>query len=78
MVQEGRGLFGEMCVRENLMLGGYTLGGAASEAEERLETVFGLFPRLQERLDQIAASLSGGEQQMLADRSGAHGEAASS
>jgi branched-chain amino acid transport system ATP-binding protein len=66
MVQEGRGLFGQMSVHENLVLGGYTLGGSASEAEERLATVFGLFPRLRERVHQIASSLSGGEQQMLA------------
>jgi branched-chain amino acid transport system ATP-binding protein len=66
MVQEGRGLFANMSVRENLVLGGYTLGGAADEAERRLAEVFTLFPRLKERIDQIAGSLSGGEQQMLA------------
>jgi branched-chain amino acid transport system ATP-binding protein len=66
MVQEGRGLFGQMTVLENLILGGYTLGGSARDTEERMETVFGLFPRLRERTGQIASSLSGGEQQMLA------------
>jgi branched-chain amino acid transport system ATP-binding protein len=66
MVQEGRGLFGQMSVQENLILGGYTLGGSGREAEERLGTVFELFPRLRERIDQVASSLSGGEQQMLA------------
>jgi branched-chain amino acid transport system ATP-binding protein len=66
MVQEGRGLFAQMSIRENLMLGAYTLGSAAEEAERRLAEVFKLFPRLQERIDQIAGSLSGGEQQMLA------------
>jgi branched-chain amino acid transport system ATP-binding protein len=66
MVQEGRGLFPNMSVRENLTLGAYTLGGANDIAEQRLGEVFTLFPRLKERIDQIAGSLSGGEQQMLA------------
>jgi branched-chain amino acid transport system ATP-binding protein len=66
MVQEGRGLFPNMSVRENLTLGAYTLGGANDVAEQRLGEVFTLFPRLKERIDQIAGSLSGGEQQMLA------------
>jgi branched-chain amino acid transport system ATP-binding protein len=66
MVQEGRGLFAGMSVRENLILGGYTLGSDSAETEKRLANVFTLFPRLKERIDQIAGSLSGGEQQMLA------------
>jgi branched-chain amino acid transport system ATP-binding protein len=66
MVQEGRGLFGEMTVQENLLLGAYGLGGAKDGGERRFEQVFRLFPRLRERAAQIAASLSGGEQQMLA------------
>jgi len=66
MVQEGRGLFAQMSVRENLILGAYTVGNAAAEIERRLAEVFTLFPRLKERIDQIAGSLSGGEQQMLA------------
>jgi branched-chain amino acid transport system ATP-binding protein len=66
MVQEGRGLFGEMTVRENLLLGAYKLGGATAELKSRLNDVFALFPRLRERTGQIAASMSGGEQQMLA------------
>jgi branched-chain amino acid transport system ATP-binding protein len=66
MVQEGRGLFAQMSIRENLVLGAYTLGNAAEETERRLAEVFRLFPRLKERIDQIAGSLSGGEQQMLA------------
>ncbi|MCO5066681.1 MAG: ABC transporter ATP-binding protein [Rhizobiaceae bacterium] len=65
MVPEGRGLFGQMTVRENLILGGYLLTQEA-EMAERLADVFRLFPRLKERLEQVAASLSGGEQQMLA------------
>ena len=66
MVQEGRGLFGEMTVYENLLLGAYGLGGRSEEIERRFEQVFGLFPRLRERSDQLASSMSGGEQQMLA------------
>lgn len=66
MVQEGRGLFGDMSVRENLSLGAYSAGGSAGEMERRFDKVFRLFPRLRERADQVAASMSGGEQQMLA------------
>jgi branched-chain amino acid transport system ATP-binding protein len=66
MVQEGRGLFGQMSVRENLLLGGYTAKRNTQSIEDRLKSTFSLFPRLKERLDQNASSLSGGEQQMLA------------
>jgi branched-chain amino acid transport system ATP-binding protein len=66
MVQEGRGLFPAMSVHENLVLGAFTLGNAGAEVERRLGEVFALFPRLKERDQQIAGSLSGGEQQMLA------------
>src|SRR3954463_11689047 len=66
MVQEGRGLFGEMTVYENLLLGAYGLGGRSEQVEQRFEQVFGLFPRLRQRTTQVAASMSGGEQQMLA------------
>lgn len=65
LVMEGRGLFPQMTVRENLILGAYTLKEQAA-AEGRLDTVFTLFPRLKERFDQLSGSLSGGEQQMLA------------
>ena len=65
MVQEGRGLFPQMSVRENLTLGAYAAPGDAS-MEARLGEVYALFPRLKERLAQIAGSLSGGEQQMVA------------
>jgi branched-chain amino acid transport system ATP-binding protein len=44
MVQEGRGLFGEMTVQENLLLGAYGLGGSKDEGERRFEQVFRLFP----------------------------------
>ena len=66
MVQEGRGLFGDMSVRENLQLGAYKLSGTQADGERRLDKVFSLFPRLRERIDQTASSMSGGEQQMLA------------
>jgi branched-chain amino acid transport system ATP-binding protein len=64
LVLEGRGLFGGMTVQENINLGGYLVSRA--EASERRDRIFELFPRLKERLRQRAASLSGGEQQMLA------------
>lgn len=64
-VPEGRGIFANMTVDENLMLGAYTRGDAAGIAEDR-EKALGLFPRVRERLKQVAGTLSGGEQQMLA------------
>ena len=64
-VPEGRRLFPEMSVEENLIMG--TLRGKAKEKRlETMEYVFGLFPRLKERRRQLAGTLSGGEQQMLA------------
>ncbi|MBL8376873.1 MAG: ABC transporter ATP-binding protein [Burkholderiales bacterium] len=66
LVPEGRGVFGPMTVRENLDLGAYLLGNRAGEIAARLERVFALFPRLKDRQTQLAGSLSGGEQQMLA------------
>ena len=66
LVPEGRGIFGPMTVRENLDLGAYLLGRQRGEIAARLERVFTLFPRLQHRQAQLAGSLSGGEQQMLA------------
>lgn len=65
LVQEGRGLFGGMTVAENLEMGGFTQRDRGA-TQRRLGSVFALFPRLRERLGQLAASLSGGEQQMLA------------
>jgi branched-chain amino acid transport system ATP-binding protein len=65
LVPEGRGIFAPMTVAENLELGAYLLGDVA-ELERRRTRVFDLFPRLHERFGQIAGSLSGGEQQMLA------------
>ena len=62
---EGRRVFGTLTVEENLDLGAYVCKSAARSAEIR-EWIFELFPRLEERLDQLAGTLSGGEQQMLA------------
>ena len=62
---EGRRIFSRMSVRENLLLGAYTVR-SKEEIEERLASVLQTFPRLEERLMQSAGTLSGGEQQMLA------------
>jgi branched-chain amino acid transport system ATP-binding protein len=68
LVPEGRQLFPEHTVRENLELGAYRhlRHGRRSEFKDRLDEVFELFPRVRERLDQPAGLLSGGEQQMVA------------
>lgn len=63
-VPEGRRVFSELTVLENLRLGAYTR--SAQEADETLEDVYKRFPRLLERKSQLAGTLSGGEQQMLA------------
>jgi len=65
MVPEGRGVFAKLTVLENLDLGAYSRSDRAAIAQD-LERVFALFPRLKERRDQVAGTLSGGEQQMLA------------
>jgi branched-chain amino acid transport system ATP-binding protein len=64
-VPEGRGIFANLTVGENLQLGAYLRGDAAAVARDR-ERALELFPRIRERLDQNAGTLSGGEQQMLA------------
>jgi branched-chain amino acid transport system ATP-binding protein len=64
-VPENRRLFPRLSVRDNLRLGSYLYRGEASR-DEPLDLVFKLFPRLSERLEQRAETLSGGEQQMLA------------
>jgi len=64
-VPEGRMLFPDMSVRENLDMGAF-LVKSKQVTEERLESVYTLFPRLKERESQLAGTLSGGEQQMLA------------
>jgi branched-chain amino acid transport system ATP-binding protein len=67
LVPEARRLFGRMSVLENLAMGAYTRRGAApAELEADRERVFALFPRLAERAPQLAGTMSGGEQQMLA------------
>ena len=66
MSPEGRGVFGDQTVRENLMLGAYSRRGRPAEVAAALEREFDRFPRLRERQEQLAGTLSGGEQQMLA------------
>jgi branched-chain amino acid transport system ATP-binding protein len=68
LVPEGRQLFAPMTVHENLQLGAYVQirRGRAHEVESDFGRVFDLFPRLKERASQLAGTLSGGEQQMLA------------
>jgi len=65
MVPEGRGVFTRMSITENLQMGAFIRSDRAGIAED-IEKMFNLFPRLRERKDQLAGTLSGGEQQMLA------------
>jgi branched-chain amino acid transport system ATP-binding protein len=65
MVPEGRGVFARLTVAENLDMGAFSRSDKAGIAED-LERVFSLFPRMKERRGQVAGTLSGGEQQMLA------------
>ena len=67
-VPEGRRIFSQMTVHENLEMGAYTQSSnyIHEDLEKDLENVYKLFPRLNERKNQIAGTLSGGEQQMLA------------
>jgi branched-chain amino acid transport system ATP-binding protein len=65
MVPEGRGIFTRMTILENLQMGAYIRNDKA-EIQIDIDKVFGIFPRLKERKDQLAGTLSGGEQQMLA------------
>ena len=64
MVPEGRGVFGRMTITENLQMGAYVRDD--DEVAADVDTVFGIFPRLKERATQLAGTMSGGEQQMLA------------
>jgi branched-chain amino acid transport system ATP-binding protein len=64
MVPEGRGVFTRMTILENLQMGAYLRNDAS--IDEDIERVFATFPRLKERRDQLAGTMSGGEQQMLA------------
>ena len=65
MVPEGRGVFARMTIVENLQMGAFVRDDQAAIGED-LERVFATFPRLKERAEQLAGTLSGGEQQMLA------------
>lgn len=65
MVPEGRQLFGKMSVRDNLLMGAYLIRDKKIQ-EESLERIYSLFPKVKERSAQLAETLSGGEQQMVA------------
>ena len=65
MVPEGRGVFTRMTITENLQMGAHIRRDKAGIAQD-MEKIFGIFPRLRERRDQLAGTMSGGEQQMLA------------
>lgn len=64
-VPEGRMIFANLTIHENLLMGGY-LRKDRSKFNEDFDFIFGMFPRLKERIKQVAGTLSGGEQQMLA------------
>jgi branched-chain amino acid transport system ATP-binding protein len=64
MVPEGRGTFTRMSITENLLMGAFVRND--SEIQADIDKVFGIFPRLKERRNQLAGTMSGGEQQMLA------------
>ena len=63
---EGRGVFSDQSVRDNLLLGAYSIKSDSARTEQKIEQFFAMFPRLKERQEQLAGTLSGGEQQMLA------------
>ncbi|TAL56522.1 ABC transporter ATP-binding protein [Pandoraea sp.] len=65
MVPEGRGIFARMTILENIQMGAYLRNDTAGIKEDT-ERMYGIFPRLKERASQLAGTLSGGEQQMLA------------
>jgi branched-chain amino acid transport system ATP-binding protein len=65
LVPEGRGIFARLTIAENLAMGAYHRNDRAAIGED-LERIYGLLPRLRERAAQVAGTLSGGEQQMLA------------
>lgn len=66
MVPEGRGVFTRMSIVENLLMGAYTRKDGTDSVQADIDRMFGIFPRLKERASQLAGTLSGGEQQMLA------------
>lgn len=65
MVPEGRGVFARMTITENLQMGAYTRDDTAGISDD-IDRMFNIFPRLKERANQLAGTMSGGEQQMLA------------
>ncbi|WP_321912861.1 ABC transporter ATP-binding protein, partial [Burkholderia cepacia] len=65
MVPEGRGIFARMSIIENMQMGAY-LRNDTEQIKKDVDRMFGFFPRLKERASQLAGTLSGGEQQMLA------------
>ena len=65
MVPEGRGVFARMTIAENLQMGAFTRNDEA-QIKADIDRMFGIFPRLKERANQLAGTMSGGEQQMLA------------
>jgi len=65
LVPEGRGIFGQLTVRENLQLGAHARRARSAESKN-LEQVLMLFPKLEQRLSQVVSTMSGGEQQMVA------------
>jgi len=65
-IPEGREVFPKMSVRDNLIMGAYSRKYSASQLNHKLEEMFEIYPRLKERQGQLAGSMSGGEQQMLA------------
>lgn len=65
-VPEGRRIFQELTVYENLLMGAYSQKGKKADFKSDIERVYARFPRLAERKNQVAGTLSGGEQQMLA------------
>ena len=65
-VPEGRRIFGELTVYENLLMGAYSVKNKKADFKADIERVYARFPRLAERKNQVAGTLSGGEQQMLA------------
>ena len=73
LVPEGRGLFPQMSVEENLLMGGYALSSRARR-DELMASCFELFPILKERRHQLAGTLSGGQQQMVAVSVGLMGD----
>lgn len=65
-IPEGREVFPKMTVRDNLIMGAYSRKYTSSKLNQKLEEMFEIYPRLKERQNQLAGSMSGGEQQMLA------------